>query len=291
MPEKEIETAHQSDLPRKSEAGQAAFFDGHRGDIWAMDSAVPVLPWEAKTTSGRKRMGPETSVIIPVRNGAKFVVQAIISVLEQLGEDDELIVVDDGSTDETPAIVADIADHRLRRLANGGRGVSAARNLGLAATRGEFVAFLDHDDLWPAGRHRGLMMALQQDATLDAVFGRLRLRFDPNASTKPEDARMDGCHICSMVATALYRCRLFAQVGGFDEDLKSNEDNDLHLRLTEAGMRSQLCDVDALIYRRHDANMTNDLALMRQGRFVMVRRKLARARARALTGPDTSHGQ
>jgi GT2 family glycosyltransferase len=100
---------------------------------------------------------------------------------------------------------------------------------------------------------------------------------------------MDGCHICSSVVTALYRRRVFAQVGGFDEDLKSNEDIDLQLRLTEAGMRSQLCDVDALIYRRHDANMTKDLALMRQGRFVMVRRKLARARARALTGRDTSN--
>jgi glycosyltransferase involved in cell wall biosynthesis len=54
-------------------------------------------------------MEPETSVILPVRSGARFVVQAIISVLEQLGDDDELLVVDDGSTDETPAIVAEIA--------------------------------------------------------------------------------------------------------------------------------------------------------------------------------------
>ncbi|MBV8592129.1 MAG: glycosyltransferase [Acetobacteraceae bacterium] len=126
MPEKKTEFAHRSDLPRKSEAGQAAFFDGDRNDIWGSNSAVSVHPGEGKTTSSRKGMGPETSVIIPVRNGAKFVVQAIISVLEQLGEDDELLVVDDGSTDETPTIVAGITDHRLGRLASGGRGVSAA---------------------------------------------------------------------------------------------------------------------------------------------------------------------
>ena len=135
------------------------------------------------------------------------------------------------------------------------------------------------------------MKVLKQDASLDAVFGRLRLRFDSSASIKPEYIEMDGCHICSLVGTALYRRRLLAQVGGFDEDLKSSEDADLHVRLTEAGMRSRLSDVDALIYRRHAANMTNDLALMRQDRFVMMRRKLARDRARALTAPDTLNGQ
>jgi glycosyltransferase involved in cell wall biosynthesis len=89
---------------------------------------------------------PETSDVIPVRNGVRYLAQAITSVPSQLGRNDEVLVVDDGSMDETRS-----PDPRLRRLASDGCGVSVARNMGLTASRGEFVAFLDHDDLWPAG--------------------------------------------------------------------------------------------------------------------------------------------
>ena len=92
-------------------------------------------------------MSGGTSVIIPVRNGARFVREAIESALVQLSADDEVIVVDDASDDDTGGVVRQIDDRRIRLLDGTGRGVSSARNIGLAEATGEFVAFLDHDDL------------------------------------------------------------------------------------------------------------------------------------------------
>ncbi len=122
-------------------------------------------------------MNPKTSVIIPVKNGARFVAEAVASVLEQLGDGDEILAVDDGSTDETPAILSRIAHPGLRLISAGGRGISAARNMGFAAARGAFIAFLDHDDLWPADRHAAMLTAFQKDVELEAAYGRIVRRF------------------------------------------------------------------------------------------------------------------
>jgi glycosyltransferase involved in cell wall biosynthesis len=225
-------------------------------------------------------MSPRTTVVIPVRNGARYLVQALVSVLEQIEDGDEVLAVDDASTDETPELLADIADPRLRVLIGSGRGVSAARNLGLARAQGAFVAFLDHDDLWPAGRHRRMTAALSRDTALDAVFGRVRTRFEPGAKVAPADAPLDGRHICELVGSALFRPALLRRIAGFAEDMSMGEDTDFHLRLTEAGMRFRLCEADALVYRRHDANATNDRVRARQGLLEVMRRKVARARAR-----------
>ena len=225
-------------------------------------------------------MAPETSVILPVRNGQRYVMQAVVSVLEQLDDGDELLIVDDGSTDDTALLLAEIADRRVRNLAGGGRGVSAARNCGLAAARGELIAFLDHDDLWPAGRHCGLAAVLRRDETLDAAYGRTRLRLEPEARIAAMEFGIEGTHACWLVGSALYRRRLLERCEGFAVDMQSGEDQDFYFRLTEAGMRSRLCAIDSLIYRCHSSNTTNDPALARQGQLEVLRRKLARARAR-----------
>src|ERR1700722_20919914 len=119
-------------------------------------------------------MSPKTSVIMPVRNGVRFVEAAIDSALPQLGPDDEIVVVDDASTDSTLSVLARMQDRRIRVLNGAGRGVSSARNIGLAAAAGEFIAFLDHDDLWPPGRHAVLLRALLTDESIDCAIGRLR---------------------------------------------------------------------------------------------------------------------
>src|SRR4051812_72489 len=100
-----------------------------------------------------------TSVIIPVHNGAAYIAAAMRSALDQLDSTDELIVVNDGSTDNTLVQIANVADARVRLVQSPRRGVSAARNFGFQAARGEFIAFLDHDDLWPPGRHEHLIGA------------------------------------------------------------------------------------------------------------------------------------
>lgn len=243
----------------------------------------PSLPSHANgsaSTGEEMRLKAETSVVIPVRNGARFIAEAIGSVQAQLETGDEILVVDDGSTDDTPHILARISDPRLRVLAGGGRGVSAARNIGLAASRGRFVAFLDHDDIWPADRHRTLLEALKQDKKLDAAFGRIRRRFEPGARVTAE-SRVEGHHAYWLVGSGLYRRCLLDRVGGFAEDMPMGEDFDFHARLVEAGMRSRLCEAHSLIRRHHEANTTNDHSQAVPWRLEFLRRKIARVRSSA----------
>src|SRR4030042_308579 len=93
---------------------------------------------------------PLISVIMPCLNGERHIQAAIDSVLAQTFDDFELIVVDNGSTDRTPEILDAVNDPRLRVLTLTDRGVSLARNLGLRAARGTFIAFIDSDDSWNA---------------------------------------------------------------------------------------------------------------------------------------------
>jgi glycosyltransferase involved in cell wall biosynthesis len=218
-----------------------------------------------------------TNVILPVRNGARYVAEAIRSVLVQLDEDDELIVIDDASSDNTMSVIAAIADARVRVLSSPGCGVSKARNIGLAAARGEFIAFLDHDDLWPAGRHAPMLRMLREHPDIHAVFGRIRLLFAEGVVPLPRFMEMDGTFLVESVPTGLFRRGLLDRIDGFAEDMLFAEDSDFCSRLIEAGMHVGYCDVDGLIYRRHDSNATNDRRAAQAGFFDMLRRKVARA--------------
>jgi len=214
---------------------------------------------------------------MPVRNGARYIAEAVGSVLPQLTRDDELIIVDDRSSDETRAVIFRRPDPRLRVLDGSGRGVSSARNIGLAAATGEFIAFLDHDDFWPRDRHAVLLHALSTDVTLDAAFGRIRLRFEPDAINVPHIAVLEGrTGPNSVLGNALFRRRILRLAGAFDEKMRFGEDIDYYVRLTECNYRFASCDVDALVYRRHGANVTCDGAAAIGGMMEVIRRKRVR---------------
>jgi glycosyltransferase involved in cell wall biosynthesis len=200
-----------------------------------------------------------TSVIMPVFNGAAFIKEAISSALPQLQDRDEIVVVDDGSTDNTRSVLRTIRDSRVKVLEGARRGVSAARNVGIAAARNELIAFLDCDDLWPQGRHKVMLAALIDDPSIDAVFGRIRIRFDQGVTPSPKYVAMDGqFNQDGSVCTGLFRRRIILRIGGFDERMRFAEDSDYQIRLREAGLKFGLCDIDSLIYRRHLTNSTND---------------------------------
>jgi glycosyltransferase involved in cell wall biosynthesis len=235
----------------------------------------------SRTSASRTNLNAitmHTSVIIPVRDGERFLSDAMSSVLSQLSEGDRLLVVDDGSTDGTAAIVRACADPRVTLLHSSGRGVSAARNLGFSVATGDFIAFLDHDDMWPPLRHQAMIAALLAHPEIDAAFGRVRVLLEHDARRPSGAEGFEGKHVCDLVGTGLYRKRGLDGIGGFAEDMHVREDCDFFLRFCEAGLRTLMCDVDGVIYRRHGANVSNDEQRVAVAITEVIRRKLARAR-------------
>jgi glycosyltransferase involved in cell wall biosynthesis len=184
-------------------------------------------------------MAPQVSVIIPTYNRAALVREAVASVSAQTFRDFEILVVDDGSTDETPATLAHFEALKVLRHPTR-RGVAAARNSATAAARGEWLAFLDSDDLWLPEKLARQMAYLEKRPELllcqtDETWVRRGVRVNKPLTHRKKAGRiflpsLDRCMV-SPSAVVLHR-RLLVEHGGFDEDLPAAEDYDLWLRLT-----------------------------------------------------------
>jgi glycosyltransferase involved in cell wall biosynthesis len=184
---------------------------------------------------------PLVSVIMPVYNREKIVSISIRSVLEQEYRNFELIVVDDGSTDQSVAVVESFSDDRIRLLkqpANAGH--SAARNAGLRAAQGEIIIYLDSDNTWDNRYVAAIVGAFDSIPDADAVYsGQLLYR---GQSTEPFAARyghfnralLENKNFVDLNAFA-HRRTLLERANGFDESLKRFVDYDLILRMSEQG--------------------------------------------------------
>ncbi len=224
-------------------------------------------------TEGAKRGAdacPRVSVIIPTYNRAELVHQAVQSVLAQSWQDWELIVVDDGSTDETIAALEALGEWRLRVLPEPHCGhVARLRNIGAKAARGEYLAFLDADDVWLPQKLELQLRALGGKSgcwsyaaheLLDAAGIRTPLRagrFEPVSGRITRELLLG--ETGATVITWLVPRILFEQLGGFDESLSLQEDFDLALRLSETGDAVAVPGVLALV-RDHDARRTRSAA-------------------------------
>jgi glycosyltransferase involved in cell wall biosynthesis len=185
------------------------------------------------------------AVVIPTYNHAAFLPQAVESVLAQTRRADELIVVDDGSTDGTGAMVARRYPG-VTLLSQPNRGLSAARNRGLQAARGDLVVFLDADDWLAPEALAAKASVLERDAALGWVYSDLFLTDEAGAVTrKASDAwrypgrRLDGWIFEELllgnffpVHAVMARRRAVVEAGSFDETLPNHEDYDLWLRLS-----------------------------------------------------------
>jgi GT2 family glycosyltransferase len=185
---------------------------------------------------------PKVSVIIPTSNRRDFVREAIASVLAQTYRDFELQVVDDGSNDDTYAAVQEFDG--VRYVFQPNRGVSAARNRGVTLSNGEFLAFLDSDDLWQPRKLecQVAFFAAHSDARIcqtEEIWLRNGVRVNPHNKHRKVggDIFARSLELCLVSPSAvMLRRKLFEQVGGFDESLPACEDYDLWLRIaaTEA---------------------------------------------------------
>lgn len=183
---------------------------------------------------------PSTSIIIPAYNRFSFLCEAIDSVLAQTDSDYELIVVDDGSTDATET-VATIYGERLRYVRQENRGVSAARNRGIAEARGDLIAFLDSDDLWCPEKLAVQKAVMEKDPSCqisytEEIWYRNGVRVNPmkkhaKASGWIFEKSLRLCLISP--SSVMVRRALLDRVGTFDEAFPVCEDYDLWLRISK----------------------------------------------------------
>ncbi len=223
--------------------------------------------------------GPLISVIVPAYNAARFLPEAIASIRSQRWEPLEILLVDDGSTDETPAVAEALEGIHVFRKENGG--AASARNFGLRAARGEWISFLDADDLWPADKLTRLAPRLEADPSLDVVTGRtqyVRMEGALWLDYRFESPENTVSHI--HLGAALYRRRAFERIGGLDESLRVGDDQDWFLRAREAGLRILIVGGVTLHYRLHGSNMTRGATAQGLELVEVLRRSLQRRRAR-----------
>ncbi|WP_421622120.1 glycosyltransferase [Alkalilimnicola ehrlichii] len=224
---------------------------------------------------------PLVSVVMPAYNASAYIRQAIDSVLAQDYPAVELIVVDDGSTDDTVARVQAYGD-RVRLLTQANQGSGAARNQGLEAARGEYIAFLDSDDVWLPGKLTAQVAYLERHPDVDLVYSRWQTwRPEPDGHFAPPERVLgendtgagaaDADGDIPLVAersgwlynqllfgsflhtiTVMARRRLIEAVGPFDPALKRGQDYDYWLRASRHTEIHKLDRIHAL-YRLHGA--------------------------------------
>jgi glycosyltransferase involved in cell wall biosynthesis len=233
-------------------------------------------------------MHPTFSIIIPCYNAGETLWTALTSVLGQSDGDFEVIVVDDGSTDGSHAVAAELAaaDPRITVARQANAGVSAARNLGIVRARGRFVAFLDADDRWHPGKLAAHRAHLEGDESVGVSFARVQF-FDPRLTAPGRLSAVAGrlalvdllgenpvCTTSNLVA----RRELFALVGDFDRRLRHAEDQEWLVRvLTGSSFEIEGIDDVLVDYRTSDEGLSADLDRMLGGWESM----LGHARAKA----------
>ncbi len=216
---------------------------------------------------------PCVSCVMPVRNGRAFIQEAVTSILSQDYQDLELLVIDDGSSDWDYRELEQ-QDSRVRVIRLEGRGVSFARNTGIAAARGRYIAFLDADDYWFPGKLGAQVRYFENHPEAGVVFGGFvrwypdttghfappaTLAHDCSQTTEADPERSGWLYsrllqgLLVGMNTAVVRRELLERIGGFDTARRLGEDYDLWLRASQVTELHALADTVAL-YRIHSAS-------------------------------------
>ena len=220
------------------------------------------------------------SVVIPCYNQGRFLRDAIETVLRQSRPPEEVIVVDDGSTDETPRVCSEYGG-ALIYIRQANAGLSAARNTGIRAASSDYVQFLDADDLLRASALEESLATAARETTAAVVYG----SWDEIDETGTLTAHVDATPLGDDAYHALFDplaigppCRFMVrrdaliEVGLFDTGLRSCEDWDLWLRLAFSGCRFTSSPAAVAVYRRHEAAMSRNHERMWKSGSEVLRR-------------------
>lgn len=214
------------------------------------------------------------SVVIPAFNAERFLAEALSSVFAQTRPATEIIVVDDGSTDGTSLIVGNYPTATLISLPHSG--VSVARNAGVAATTGDFIAFLDADDIWEPRKLELQMDLLKKEPSVGVVMCRHTYAFEgpiPAWFRGPRDGSVGPGHL---LTTALIRRRVWDEVGVFEPMMSHGEDGDWLARAVDLNATLAVVDEPLMTYRIHQSNASGMGQAVREGIFRTLRGSLRR---------------
>jgi glycosyltransferase involved in cell wall biosynthesis len=212
---------------------------------------------------------PLVSVIIAVKDGERFLEQALRSVVEQSYPHLEVLVVDGGSEDRSREIATSFDG--VHCIAQAGTGLSGAWNQGIEASAGDLIAFLDGDDRWLPGKLAAQVEVLGQRPELAGSIGRARF-FLADGSAGPPGMRpemLSGDHTAPMPGTLVVRRRVFDEVGIFDPSYVVAMDVDWFARVKDAGLQLEALPMVMLEKRFHERNLSHSEP--QQYRHEMVR--------------------
>jgi hypothetical protein len=225
---------------------------------------------------------PLISVITAVYDGEAFVASTIESVLSQTYPSWELIVVDDGSTDSTPAVVGQFSDPRIRCIRQENRGLSAARNAGIRAAQGKYLSFLDADDEWYPSFLEHCVTALENNRDpriVGAYTSHVYIDEDGTLLPQPGSGIVPPEELPSRLVAenffppcvVMIQAEAVREVGLFDEALRSTEDKDMWFRVTR---RYTLLGIPEPLarYRVYPGSMSTNAARMHENRMAVLRK-------------------
>lgn len=229
---------------------------------------------------------PFVSIVIAVRNGERYLPEALASIATQSYRADEVVVVDGRSSTDRTVEIAAAAGARV--VVQTGTGIGDAYNTGIAAAQGELVAFLSHDDRWTPDKLAVQVELLERRVELQFTVAHVRFFLEAGcglpAGFRPE--LLEGAHVGRIMETLVARRQVFDRVGPFDVTLPFGEDVDWFARAADLGVEMAVVPQVLLAKRVHDRNISIDAP--RSGAILLnvLRRTVARKRA-AGNAPDT----
>lgn len=233
---------------------------------------------------------PTVSVIIPVYNGERHLAEAIQSVLAQTLPPDEVIVVDDGSTDDSAA-VARAFGPVVRVLCQANLGPAAARNLGLAHASGDLLAFLDADDLWLPDKLAYQCAVLSAHPACEAVLGRLENFISPelDESAAAKLAKAAAQSGVFALGCLLIRRDAFMRVGWFDAHLRHGDFIDWWARASQLPLNYETLPKWVLRRRLHANNLTRREQDGRSDYLALLRQHVTKQRKTVVASACAGH--
>lgn len=229
---------------------------------------------------------PLVSVILPVYNGAQYLADTLDSIFAQDYRPFEVIVVDDGSTDDSAKIAQSY--QQIRYIYQENQGVPVARNAGIAAAQGEFVAFSDQDDLWISHKLSLQMEYLLQHPEVQYVLCKKRLFLEPGIKPPPwlRKELLESDQLDFSPSALVARKEVFQQIGQFNSELQTASDVDWMFKAKDAHIPMKTIE-DVLVHKRiHAGNQSYQVDALHKEYLKLIRASIQQQRKQKLSSSE-----